>query len=287
MRLVIAATFALLSSLAARAADYSAVTSSDAVLRAAPANTATSMGVVAAGTKLDVEVCFSEGAFCAVTGTGIKGFVAGPLLVVAGTNETVAAAEAARWAALRAAPSPWAFDNRTVPLHDVRTEGDSYMGGACNVSITPLLKAALGRDVVNTASGGSDMGAVRDRVLAPVNKSLLPYVTVFWDGAQNGITTVTEYADLLGDAIAALGHDHFVVIPAGVPAGVTDLGQTTAIQLEFKRRWPNNFLDWRDILPTKNGSIAADLQCDPVHLNDKGLAAMAKGIATFVEAKGW
>jgi hypothetical protein len=287
MRLVFAAIFVLIFSFTAYAADYSAVTSGDAVLRAAPADSATKLGVVPSGTKLVVNVCFGEGAFCAVTGSGVQGFIAGPRLLIDGTDQTIAAAEAAKWALLRSTPSPWTYDPKTVALRDVRTEGDSYMRGACNISITPELKAALNRSVVSTALGGSEMGAVRDRTLAPANKALLPYITVFWDGSQNGMTTVAEYADLLGQAIAALGHDHFVVIPAGVPAGVTDQTQTTAIQREFKRRWPDNFLDWREILPTKNGAINADQQCDAVHLNAKGLQAMAKGIASFITAKGW
>lgn len=277
MRLLLAATFALLFSFAANAADYSAVTGSDAVLRAAPSETATKLGVVAAGTRLEIEVCFDQGAFCAVTGESINGYVSGSLLVVAGTDQTVAVAEAEKWAQINTAPS----------LRDVRTEGDSYMEGACGISITPALKDALGRTVVNTAKGGSEMGSVRSRVLAPENKKLLPYVTVFWDGSQNGITTVTEYADVLGDAIAALGHDHYVVIPASAPAATTDLTEVSAIQKEFKRRWPDHYLDWRDVLPTANGKTSIDQQCDDVHLNAKTLASIADAIGAFIRTKGW
>ena len=161
------------------------------------------------------------------------------------------------------------------------------MGGACSYSITTYLRTVLGRAVVSTAVGGSEMAEARDRVLSAENRKLLRSVTVFWDGSQNGFTNVTDYADQLGAAIAALGHDRFIVIPAAVPAGSRDEGEPQAILTEFKRRWPENFLDWRDVLPNTAGVLDADQMCDRVHLNRTALKTMARGIANFISAKGW
>lgn len=91
----------------AQAGDYAASTRTAAILRAAPSVTSEQLGVVPAGTSLVVVTCFDEGAYCKVDGDGITGFVAGQLLFVDGTGQSVMAAEQARWEAIRSAPSYW------------------------------------------------------------------------------------------------------------------------------------------------------------------------------------
>lgn len=89
------------------AADYLASTRTAAILRAAPMLASAQLGIVPAGTSLQVIACFDEGTYCKVEGEGVSGFVAGQLLFVEGTGESVDAAERARWEAIRAAPTYW------------------------------------------------------------------------------------------------------------------------------------------------------------------------------------
>jgi uncharacterized protein YraI len=81
---------------ATTAAEYVAVTNAVAALRDAPNQSATQIGTVARGTKLSVDACFSQGAFCKVSGSGVAGFVAGSALTVDGQTTTVLAAEKAK-----------------------------------------------------------------------------------------------------------------------------------------------------------------------------------------------
>ena len=89
------------------AADYVAYTQTAAILRAAPMLSSAQLGVLPAGTILQVITCFEEGTYCKVEGEGIAGFVAGQLLFVEGTGESVDALERARWETIRATPSYW------------------------------------------------------------------------------------------------------------------------------------------------------------------------------------
>lgn len=89
------------------AADYVAYTKTSAILRAAPSMSSAQSGVVPAGTTLQVVVCFEEGNYCKVEGDGVAGFLAGQLLFVEGTDQSIDALERARWDAIRAAPSFW------------------------------------------------------------------------------------------------------------------------------------------------------------------------------------
>lgn len=89
------------------AADYVAYTQTAAILRAAPMLSSSQLGVLPAGTILQVITCFEEGTYCKVEGEGIAGFVAGQLLFVEGTGNSVDVLEHARWEAIRAAPSYW------------------------------------------------------------------------------------------------------------------------------------------------------------------------------------
>ena len=92
---------------AAGAADYVAYTQTAAILRAAPMLSSAQLGVVPAGTILQVITCFDEGTYCKVEGEGIAGFVAGQLLFIEGTGESVDSLERARWETIRATPSYW------------------------------------------------------------------------------------------------------------------------------------------------------------------------------------
>lgn len=176
---------------------------------------------------------------------------------------------------------------------NIRTEGDSLMDGAYGVALNAYIASLVPQKLhTDTAVGGATMTEIRDRVLDPANSALRRRTTIFWDGSQNGITTVSEYADLLAQAIAALGHNNFVVVPPINPYGSTYAGsQQQAIAAEFLSRWPNNFLHWQDWLTNTSGSIAQgefyNAPTDSYHLSASGAAHMAMGIYQFLRSKGW
>lgn len=246
--------------------------------------------VVPAGTVLSVELGCTADA-CLVAVDGGHRMIAKTLLIHNGENMGEAQArDRAKTDALLAARAEAAARLAAMgPIvsPDVRLEGDSYMGGACRVDIASSIEAALGRDVVSTAVGGSEMAGARDRLLARENRGLRRRITALWDGSQNGFRTAESYADEAAEGIAALEHDRFIIIPAAVPAGSSNPTQQLAIAEEFKRRWPDNYLDWRSFIPNTDGVINADQMCDQVHLAKPALDAMAEGIASFVRQRGW
>src|SRR6478609_217684 len=83
--------------LPALAQEYRATTIDRAALRQAPGRQYGEIGSIPAGTPVEVQVCFDEGAYCAVQWQGEPGFVAGELMAVAGSGETVLSAEQQRW----------------------------------------------------------------------------------------------------------------------------------------------------------------------------------------------
>jgi hypothetical protein len=284
--------FALLLALLsfpATAQEYVATTTASVAVRWAPNAEASQKGTLPAGTQVQVPICFKEGAYCQVAlPDGDTGFVAGGFLAVDGA--TLLSIEQERWAAIWAKSAAPRVSN-VIVSPDIRLEGDSYMGGACTLRIADYLKATTGRRVEVTAVGGSEMSGIRDRILSREFRPYLGMVTVVWDGSPNGMGSATAYADTLGEGIAALGHDQFVVIPAAtVPGRDGGAGNTRAadeIFAEFAARWPDNLYDWREDLPNSGGVVDPSQMCDAVHLNEQGLRAVAKGVARFIRSKGW
>lgn len=186
-----------------------------------------------------------------------------------------------------------AFGAERQPGNIIRTEGDSYNGGAGGVVLPATLQALLGRGVYNTAVGGSDPDGIISRMADPNNAFLLKQTTVIWDGSQNGYTTASAYADKFATALSYLGHDRFILIPAALPynMGPYSGSQAEAVANEFRSRWPNNFLDWRDWVANTSGVINQDRMLnyptDQWHLNQTAMNEMAAGIAAFRAVKGW
>jgi hypothetical protein len=185
------------------------------------------------------------------------------------------------------------YGHQRSPGNAIRFEGDSYAGGAGGVSLPTTLQTLMSRPVINTGVGASEMSGIRDRVLLAADADLLPCTTVIWDGSQNGYTTASAYTDLLATAIAKLGHNRFIVIPAAVPYNLGPYAgsQAEAIANEYQSRWPNNFLHWRDWIANTNGVINQDRMLnypsDAWHLNQTAMNEMAAGISAFITAKGW
>jgi hypothetical protein len=176
-------------------------------------------------------------------------------------------------------------------LTTVRTEGDSFMGGAHGAAMQTPLGIALGRAVVNTGVGGSDMVGIRDRIDLPSNDSIRVFTTVLWDGSENGLTSVSQYMGLMADAVNAIGHNRYILIPTCHTYQQVSLVQDTAIRDAMQANWPGHVLDWRTVLPNTGGQLAEDMYAlvatDQTHLSQAAHDLMAAAVAAFILASGW
>src|SRR6218665_1002194 len=124
------------------------------------------------------------------------------------------------------------FDGFFELTRAYRFEGDSFVGGAYSVSLPTDFQTVSGIPVWRTGLGGSTMEQIASRIIASSN-GLKAKTTIVWDGDQNGITTVTEYCDILQSALTSLGHDRFVLIPVCTNYGQSDVSQEIAIRDEM------------------------------------------------------
>lgn len=267
---------------------YIATTTGDAAVRDVPSQGGRVVTTVPAGTVVQVDVCFTEGEYCLgrVPGTLDKGgFIDGRLLLVDGGGGTVHEAERQRWARIR--------DEQARPSvflsHLVRTEGDSYMAGAYGFALAQYIAKDLGLTVTNTAKGGSTIDEVVARI-RDGSKSLLNDVTVIWDGSMNGARSAEDYVAQIGEAVGMLGHDHFLIVLPALP-GQPRTGMADAVGEMIKAKWPDNYLDWRPIIPHDGGVFGDDQLAKPpedrTHLAEAPLEAMAGAVADFIREKGW
>lgn len=171
----------------------------------------------------------------------------------------------------------------------IHAEGDSFIGGAGGINLPTTLQGVMSRPVYSTGAGGNTMDQISARLVA-APAAIKDKVTVIWDGDNNSMTTVSAYADLL--AIGLAGISRFVVLPTCVSRGQSDVSAELAVRDEFLARWPNNFIDWRNVLPM-NGDVPADAMfratdgSDNIHLSQAAMDLMAVAIASFITAKGW
>lgn len=260
---------------------FEAATTADVDVRGAP-GPYEPIATIPSGTTVLVGACFEEGAWCQITNNDFSGFVDAALLNVG--NQTVQEKYSAYWQALK---SKSASARKVFTSRNIWTEGDSYMEGAYEVSLAKLIADTSFRQSKNTANGGSTMNEIVSRFQAAENSSLSPRVAVIWDGSPNGIEKVEDYVAQLQVAIDVLGHNHFVVIPPLHGAEPT----RTNIANEFKARWPDNILDWRDVLGDYDADIPpywlAKPDEDQVHLGSEPMRKMASAIIEFIQSKGW
>lgn len=175
---------------------------------------------------------------------------------------------------------------------EIWTEGDSYMAGAYGISLTAELKRLMPRrSVTNTALGGSSIQEARDRMITPANASLAGRVTIFWDGSPNGTSDPSEYVNYLQAGIDALQTERFVIVPPATPPGVDGSAMQAIIAEQVKARWPENVLDWTEVLPHENYSLTPeamhDYPADKFHLNAASIDAMAVALVDFLNDRGW
>jgi hypothetical protein len=189
-------------------------------------------------------------------------------------------------------PEAWSAQEFAGRTKGIRTEGDSFMGGAYSISLPNTLEALIGREVYNTGAGSSTMEGIRDRILLEANAPLRGLTTVFWDGSENGLTTVDAYLDQLQEALSALGHGRYIIIPPCYNSGQNSNVTRDAVAAAMQVRWPDKYLDWRGVL-TGNGSgglddtMYAQLPGDTTHLSQAAFDLMAVEVAEFITTRGW
>lgn len=162
----------------------------------------------------------------------------------------------------------------------IHFEGDSFAGGAGGVVLPTTLQSLIGRTVYNTGTGGAAMSLISSRLVAS-STAIKDKVTVIWDGGYNVAASIDAYADELEAGL--VGIDRFVIIPACISRGQADLTVQNDIRDEFVSRWPDNVLDWRDVLDF-DGSALDDTMylatdgSDNIHLSQAAMDLMAEAI---------
>lgn len=181
-----------------------------------------------------------------------------------------------------------------VPNHatGILTGGDSLMAGASGVSLWKTIDADCGLSVNNIAVGGNSITAVRSEFTELANTDLLRYPVIIWDGSQNGYTTTAEYCDLMGDAIAEIPHDRWLIIPPINPYGSAYAGSIPEdIWQEMEARWPGHVFHWSNGLVHSAFAIAQDQFVNPpadvFHLSQLGANNMSAAILAELRARGW
>jgi hypothetical protein len=172
----------------------------------------------------------------------------------------------------------------SVPNWKALIEGDSYGDGSNNVGVISRLAVLSRQQIYPSAIGGSTITNVRDRILA-LSASVKALPTAIWDGDANGYSTAAAYLAIYDQAVQALGHSRFVVIPPTIRTPLTEPDKTAYrdITAGLKAAYPNNVVDAMPIL-IANGDPVADaadiaagcvptslLQAGNVHLNDAGM----------------
>lgn len=177
----------------------------------------------------------------------------------------------------------------------LRCEGDSFMVARSGVSLPATVQTLMGRGVIGTAEAGSTIDEIAGRIGAPGARPLLARTTLVWDGSESPVSQPAEvgaYVDRLAGALAALGHERFVLIPACAKFGAAELTVVDAIRDQFVNRWPGHVIDWRDHLPldaqgVPTAAMYVDPSSDATHLGQAAMDLMAQAIADFIGGKGW
>ena len=278
VRLLWTAVFALFVSVAV-AEPFQATVTQDVEVRDGALSTDPVVTTLSAGSVVTVRDCILDQCLLDLPDIALENAPWADVAAFAVTGTSVTEFVAAQRSSAR---------NVQLPLilsRNIRTEGDSYMAGAYEVKLFESIARTTGRQVVNTAVGGSEMSQVADRFESPSASQYLGWVTVVWDGSHNGMTDAKTCTDQLQSAIDKLGHDRFIVVPA------LHGGDRADVVAEFRSRWPDNFLGWQEVLGDYRGGIPdewlARPEDDQVHLNEQAMDQMAEAIGAFISTKGW
>lgn len=259
---------------------YRAITNSDAALRNAPSVTAGQSGVIPRGTQINVEICFYEGAYCAIRGDGYRGYVAGDLLSVVGDTSTVRAVEQARWTLYR--------KNRERSLADefeamnIVIWGDSLSEYAYVDELQNLL---IGRQVTTQSVPGETGEMIGNRMLADTR-----YTTRFkiiWDRHWPG-EAVKDYMQQIKPMLDKARETGDFVVVSTLPQLIVDKGidpvedaaVADAINRELARVYPDNYIDVASAVTERNTRGK-----DGLHLSQLGETIVARRLAEAVRAR--
>ncbi|WP_423068393.1 hypothetical protein [Devosia sp. CN2-171] len=253
------------------------------------------LGLVASGQNIKVRAGWRKDAFYGQLNDGpILSDTSGGFPGV-GVMRIGSDSQSAVWDAAIARVTVWGGGGLSQFLGEIddliHAEGDSFMGGAYGVVLPSGLNTLMARTVYNTGVGGNSLDQISARLIsAPAE--VRSKTTVMWDGDHNGFTTLSAYCDLMAAALTALGHHRFVVIPPCVNYGQANVSVEAAIRDEFVARWPNNVLDWRNVLTLDGNGVPVasmyyDSGTDTTHLSQAAMDLMAPAIKNFIEARGW
>lgn len=253
------------------------------------------LGVIAASTPFDLLTSAENNAFyaCLLGGDILAQDVSGILPGVAFMKVADSPVASRTWGdgvvnrvTIYDDGSPQFFFSKSDPA--MALFGDSMIGGAWGV-VLPEIIAARGHTVYMNGVGGTTMNLISAALVAaaPEIKEL---PTAVWDGDQNGFVSVQNYCDLLSTGLA--GYPKIIAIPPCTDRLQADTSVEEAVRDEYLARWPNNTLDWRNVL-VMNGAVPADSMfektdgSDNTHLNAAAMNLMATAIEAFVAGKGW
>lgn len=129
---------------------------------------------------------------------------------------------------------------------------------------------ANGHTVIIGAIGGSTISDAAARVTTDAELIRKCQKFFYWDGRQNGLTTVPAYADILAGMLATARID-YVIVPCVAPFATIDPAQEVAVRDEFVSRWPTKTYDWRNNIANTGGIVnqnrMLNYPTDTDHLN--------------------
>jgi len=266
-------------------AEYTGKLTKPAQIFEAPGPYPSERGTLAAGTPVEAEVCFAEGAYCLVKAGGVSAFVEGGLIAVPVDEGTATALELEqrKWERIRkeaALPRQNAWERRNLVVW-----GDSLSTNTFGDELEDLL---LGRSVSMQGVPGEDGKQISARMLGDTRFD--GRIKVIWDRHWGGESIEQYMAELAPMTEKAAASGLPFVIVSDVPR-LTDEGTITAAQdakdvaafnKALKARYPEQYFDLVEAL-----AAPRTRQADGLHLSKDGEAAVAAALADYVNAKGW
>lgn len=190
-----------------------------------------------------------------------------------------------------------------VDGYDITCWGDSLTQGVSQLPYPSQLAHLLEpkRLVSNQGVGGETSTEVSDRVTG-ASAWRRDGIQILWWG-RNNPTQITVMQNDLKDAIAAIPHGRYIIIP-WLTSSSEGIGSDTYVERQayveqlqdiYGDRVYDPFQDLldagtgtgQDATDVSNGVIPTSLRADSTHLNSAGYAVVAQGVKDLIDAKGW
>jgi hypothetical protein len=261
------------------------VTTDEAKLAGAPGDYE-AVATVPAGQAVSTDICFKDGAWCAVTWGDVSGYIDASKVEIEyrGQNMLLEDAYSLYWRDLTALPL-W-------------LEGDSFSISNEGAGLGDYLASTYGRNVVGTGVGGSTLEETFARVtsLAQENANR---VLILWDGSSNG------YSDIFEDirrylAISGARGRAIILPPVRRASDPPELrAAITSLQESIMRRFEGRTIDVQALLasaartPEDEADVAAGvvpssyMLPDKAHLNSDGVALVGAAVEELLASLGW